>query len=129
MRINDRRFKLVVDTGAPFTTFDHDMMRRAGLTAADTNMGGGIIGTHAQRMGLSQLPSLRIGDFRSGSVYITAQPGLRTSLGSKESSSSEAPMLGLLGGDFLARNNALVDVGEHALYLKGSDPTGAASLH
>ncbi len=127
--IKERHFQLVVDTGAPFTDFDRDVMRLAELSAFDTNMSGHLIGSQATRMGVLRLDSLQIGDFRAADTLITAHSGLREIVVSKQKQASSSPVLGLLGGDFLSKNNALIDMGDHALYLKPGGSTGEVSPH
>ena len=124
--INGRKFRLIVDTGSPFTNLDRNLLRAAQVDSRDIPaLRGGLIGTRPQEAGLVSLNSLQIGDFLATNVHMTTTPQSLTGFVDRNDHSNDESILGLLGGDTLAANNAVIDVGNKALYLKR--PGGGAA--
>ena len=119
--LNRKRFRLIVDTGAPFTVLDDHTVRGAQLAIRNLPMQAGVIETHAEEIALVLTDSLTIGGYTATGVHLLSEPGMHTALHTNFSES--APVVGLLGGDIMRRHNALIDVGHKALYLKS--PGGA----
>ena len=60
--------------------------------------------------------TLNIGSYVATGVHLVSEGGMHNALHTNFDES--APVVGLLGGDILRRQNALIDVGNKALYLK-----------
>ncbi len=118
--LNHKKFRLMVDTGAPFTTLDDHTVRGAGLQVKTLPIRGGVIETRAQESALVLTDTLTIGSYVATGVHLVSEEGLHRALHTNFDES--APMAGLLGGDILRRQNALIDVGNKALYLKPPTP-------
>ena len=117
--INGRNFRLIVDTGAPFTNLDRNLLRGAQVDSRNIPaLRGGLIGTQPQEAGLVSLNSLQIGDFLATNVHMTTTPQSLTEFVGQNDHSNDGPILGLLGGDTLTANNAVIDIGNKALYLR-----------
>ena len=125
--LGSHHFRMVVDTGAPFTTLDKDRLRITGLQSAEVRAHGGLIGTHGGEIGLLRIDNLKIGDYTAVNSQTVTLPGLAGVMERKQGTVANAPLLGLLGGNFLAANGAMVDVGDRALYLKRNDAAGSVS--
>ncbi len=119
--LNGHHFRLVVDTGAPFTHFDKDKLSNAHLYATDISLRGGVIGSQPKAGGYLALDSLRVGDYTSETTQVMVTPGLGEAFEHVKAASSDTPVLGLLGGNFLANNGAIIDVSDQTLYLKRAD--------
>ena len=117
--LNGHRFRMIVDTGAPFTTVNKELLSAAHLEARDVpGLRGGLVGTRAEETGLVSLPVLEIGGYPARDVHMISTPQSFTAFGGPHDSSQEGAIVGLLGGDVLAANDAVVDVGNKSLFLK-----------
>ena len=95
---------VVVDTGAPFTILDKDRLRIVEMQAAELPVRSALIGTHGGNIGLLKIDGIS----RSAttpprtSQAITKGEVRRggSGLERKQTASPNAPMLGLLGGNF-----------------------------
>lgn len=114
--LNQKNFRLVVDTGAPFTSLDDHMVRAAQLPVRSLPMHGGIIETRSEETALVLTDSLAIGSYVATGVHLVSEPGAARVLHTDFNDS--APVVGFLGGDILRRQNALIDIGSKSLYLK-----------
>ena len=124
--LNGRNFRLVVDTGAPFTNLDRNLLDAARIGSHDLPLRGGLIGTEAEQAGLVDLNQLQIGGYTATGVHMTATRESLAAFGGGQDRSAGGPIVGLLGGDILASNGAVIDMGTRALYLK--HPVGKAGV-
>ncbi len=111
-----KRFRVFVDTGSPFTVLDERVVRASQIPVADLPMKGGVVATRSREMQLIMTDSLTIGSYTATGVHLVSEAGLQSSM--SMSPDAAVPLGGLLGGDILARNNAMIDIGNQALYLK-----------
>ena len=88
-------------------------------------MRGAVVGARQQEASLISAGQLSIGDYVATNVHLVSQRGLGDAMRSNYSDS--APVAGLLGGDILSKNNAIIDVGDKALYLRRASPEAAAT--
>ncbi len=116
--LNGRRFRLIVDTGSPFTNFDRNLLTEAQVGMRDLPLRSGLIGTEALPVSLVDLDRFEIGGYAATDVHATATAQSLAAFGGGADRGSDAPVVGLLGGDLLARNGAIIDIGDRALYLK-----------
>lgn len=123
-RLGDTKFRVIVDTGAPFTIFDKAAVDRAHAQVSFLPMRGGVVGTRRQEASLISAEHLAIGDYTATNVHLVSQLGLGDAL--RSNYSETAPVAGLLGGDILSKHNAIIDVGNKALYLRRTAPGAAA---
>ena len=119
--LNGHPYRLVVDTGSPFTNLDRNVLTAAGITSHDLPARGGLIGTEASQAGLVDLDHLQIGGYTVTGAHMTTTPQSLAAFGGSRGHSSDAPIVGLLGGDTLANNRAVIDLGSQALFLKHTD--------
>ena len=59
-----------------------------------------------------------IGKYVAPTIHMVSTPQTFTAFGGPHDESKEGAIAGLLGGDALAANNAVVDVGNKVLYLR-----------
>ena len=116
--LNGHSFRLLVDTGAPFTNLDRHLLAAAQIASHDLPVRGGLIGTNAVQAGLVDLDRLQIGDYTATGVHMTTTAQSLAAFGGPNSRRTDVPIVGLLGGDTLATNGAVVDIGNRVLYLK-----------
>ncbi len=115
--LDGNRFRLLVDTGSAFTTVDKTLAYAARLPTHDLPIVTGIIGNDTTPMGFARVKALRIGDYTASDVRLATAERLQRDLISSHDRDG-LPIIGFLGGDTLGFNGAIIDVGEHALYLK-----------
>ena len=116
--LNGQPFRLIVDTGSPFTNLDRNLLTAAKIGSHDLAARGGLIGTSSVQAGLVDLDRLQIGDYMATGIHMTATPQSLSAFERGRDGSSGGPIVGLLGGDILADNRAVIDLGNRALYLK-----------
>ena len=116
--LNGHKFRLVVDTGTPVTNLDRNLLAAARIGSHDLPLRSGLIGTQVRQAGLVDLDHLQIGDYTATNLRMTATTQSLAAFGGPQDSSTGGPIVGLLGGDTLASNGAVVDIGNKALYLK-----------
>ena len=123
--VSGKPVRLLVDTGAQFTTFtegvvplniiyNRDNGTSIGHLAATTmtlSMIGGDMSMHPARVEHWKLGSYEI---VSASVAVARLPERLA----KEQSDGDGPILGVAGAELLAANNAIIDVAGSTLYLK-----------
>lgn len=125
-RVGGQPARLVVDTGASFTTFGKGIVPVTMLyNRAQDTVSTGHLGSSAMVASMlggdstaypGQVEHWKIGDYEIASSVITVHTmpqWLR-----EEQSAGEGPILGLLGCEILAGNNAIIDIGGRTLYLK-----------
>ena len=115
--LSGHHFRLIVDTGSPFTSVDDGLAHTAGLSSNDLPMRGGLVGNDPAHLEEARVKTLQIGDYTASDVCMTMNEHLQRDLGGARQADG-LPIVGLLGGDTLGFNGAVIDVGEHALYLK-----------
>ena len=118
--LNGHSYRLIVDTGAPFTNLDRHLLDKAQIGSRDLPVRGGLIGTQAGQVGLVDLDRLQIGGYLATGVHMTTTSESMAAFGGRNDRSTDGPIVGLLGGDILGRNGAVVDIGNKALYLKAA---------
>ncbi len=117
--INGHHFRLIVDTGAPFTTVNRGLLDAAHLQSRDLPMlRGGLAGTRAEDTGLVTVNGMQIGNYTVPSIHLITTPQSFASFGGPHDEAQDGAIVGLFGSDALAANGAIVDVGNKALYLK-----------
>ena len=117
--INEHRFRMIVDTGAPFTTVNHNLLDAAHLETRDIpGLRGGLVGTRAQDSGLVTVFGMKVGNYVVPSIHMISTPQSFTQFGGPHDESQDGAIVGLLGCDALAANGAVVDIGNKVLYLK-----------
>ena len=126
--LNGRRYRLVVDTGAPFTCLDLNLLRDAGVVTHSLPVRQNLLGRDAEPVSFVDLGQLQIGPYLARDVHMIATPQSLAAFAGRENRSTEEPVVGLLGGDLLAHHGAIIDIGNKALYLKpvaSDDPSAA----
>ena len=123
--LNGHPFRLIVDTGAPFTNLDRNLLASARIGSHELGLRSGLIGTESQQAALVDLDHLQIGAYTATNVHMTTVPQSLAAFGGPHDSRNGSPIIGLLGGDTLALNGAVIDIGNRALFLK--HPSDAAA--
>ena len=118
--VNGHRFRLVVDTGAPFTDLDLNLLSAAQVGSRDLGVRSGMLATSTEKVSLVDLDQLQIGGYTAKGIHMTATAQSLKAFGGAHDNAPDQPILGLLGGDVLANNRAVVDFGSRMLYLKHS---------
>lgn len=113
----NKPFRIIVDTGSPFTVFDSAQVSGAQVQQSDIPMRGHVLGYTSRQMSRVLTDSLRIGSYLATEVHLSSRPELSSAF-KTPSSDTGPPVIGLLGGDILAKNAAMIDIGNHNLYLK-----------
>lgn len=122
--VNGKAVKLLVDTGAGFTTFQPGVVPLTMIYNRDTgssmahlastdgisSMIGGDATSHP-----AEIDHWKIGDYEIDHSYVSVHR-LPKALG--DESTGGAPMLGMLGAEVLSANNAIIDIAGSTLYLK-----------
>ena len=116
--LNGHRFRLVVDTGSPFTNLDRNLLAEAQVGTRDVPLRGGLIGKEAGQVSLVDSDRLQIGSYTATDVHMTATSQSLAAFAGRNDRSPDEPIVGLLGGDLLARHGAIIDMGNRVLYLK-----------
>ena len=117
-QINGHAFRLIVDTGAVFTTLDQDWLDGSHVQSSGLPLRASVIGNTSHAMGLAKLDRLQIGDYTAMNVQIASSVDLGRVVGRVDVKNAAVPIVGVLGSDTLAFNGAIIDIGGHALYLK-----------
>jgi hypothetical protein len=126
-RLGGHPYRLVVDTGSPFTIFNTAILLKEHISQRELNARAGVIGYHPEVESLVTLDTLPIGDYTASTVHCLSSASLRRPLALSKAKPGDAPLAGLLGGDTLAANGAMIDIGNHALYLKHAGASGPAT--
>ena len=127
--INGHHFRMIVDTGSPFAVMDRSMLEGAQVSAVDIPMSGGVIGARSEKMGYVRLPTASFGDYHVASLQVVADPSSARFFQDVKNDQANGKVLGLLGGSFLAANNAIIDVGSSSLYLKRNSAANSNTSH
>ena len=125
--VSGRPVRLMVDTGAQFTTFIDGILPLTTIYNRDT--GGSMARIGSTGMTLSMIGSdmemhparvehWKIGNFEiaKSSVAVAKLPHALVN----EQVAGDGPILGVLGAELLASNHAIIDVGGSTLYLKAN---------
>ena len=124
--LNGRRYRLVVDTGAPFTNLDRGLLKDAQVTTRDVPFRSNLIGKDPEPVSLVDVDRLQIGGYAVRDAHMTATAQSLAEFAGHGDRSLDEPILGLLGGDLLARNGAIIDIGNQAIYFKPAEDTKPA---
>ena len=123
--VSGKPVRLVVDTGAQFTTFTEGLVPLTIIYNRDTGPSMAHLMSTTSTMSMIGLDSSmhparvehwKIGSYEIASANVAVSkfaPGLLA-----QHSAGDGPILGVLGAEQLALNNAIVDVGGSTLYLK-----------
>jgi predicted aspartyl protease len=129
-KVNDERFKLLVDTGSTFSMLDEALAKRLGLAAAKHDeawsgsrikkelsanvVGVGKIGAH--RMWVTTLKALEIGSIQWTNVHVGVADLKNWGLAEPGNQSEEVQ--GVLGREMLTARGALIDYHSRMLWFR-----------
>ncbi len=114
--LNGKPAQLMIDTGA-FTTLIHrPFVRKMKLPMRDTPYASGAVNLEQRGLQLATIRRFAIGPFlvKGKEVGVMDLKGLIHG----DLLQGTPPVAGLLGSEFLRRNNAIIDFGTRTLYLK-----------
>jgi hypothetical protein len=136
-KLNGRSASMIVDTGAGSTVVSSGILKSLGmsLTKGEDNVYGAM-GWAGKHINAGEIKDFQVGPYQAGAQPVSAwdfsyqQGGGRSStLGSHVASGGNSRMDGLLGIDFLHRNQAVIDCFRMHLFLKSpSAPSTSATL-
>ena len=115
-KLNGKPAQLMIDTGA-FTTLIHQpFVREMRLPTRDTPYTSGAVNLDERGLQLAVIRRFAVGPFlvRGKEVGVMNLDGLIHG----DLLKGQPPVAGLLGSEFLRRNNAIIDFGTRTLYLK-----------
>ena len=115
-KLNGKPAQLMIDTGA-FTTLIHrPFVREMQLRTRDTPYTSGAVNLDERGLQLAMIRRFAVGPFlvRGKEVGVMNLDGLIHG----DLLKGTPPVAGLLGSEFLHRNNAIIDFGTRTLYLK-----------
>ena len=95
--LNGRSFRLLVDTGSPFTNLDRDLLTEAHVGSHDLAVRSGLIGTEAKPAGLVDLDRLQIGGYTATGVHMVTTSQSLAAFDRRHDRASSGPIVGLLG--------------------------------
>ncbi len=127
--VENKPVRMIVDTGAQYTTLRTGVMplpmhynRDPGYSMAhllSSAIPMSMIGLDSTAY-LARLDHWKIADYELGSTNVVADQ-FPPNFGN-EQSAGDGPILGLLGAEVLAKNNAVIDIAGPTLYLKPNSP-------
>ena len=107
--------RLIVDTGAAFTAFNRSTIPLKNIVNNVGALRTEMIG-HESTARPARIDQWQIGNYNVPSTYVSVATLPQQLL--VERSVGDGPVLGLLGSEVLARNNAIIDITGSTLYLK-----------
>lgn len=118
VRIFGQDFKVVLDTGASRTAFDHDLLVKANnstdITASEKLSTG--LGTNTMISATALIENIWIGDLLIPEIEVAVLDLSTINIAYAELGHPE--VLGVLGSDILMKYNAVIDYGKKVLLLK-----------
>ncbi len=112
--IEGRQYRLVVDTGAFITLVDRGLMSRQGISGVRTLLTGETINGNKHPVFAAEFRQFSIGGislpYRAVGVTDLSEAWTRRV-------DRRPPLVGLLGGEILAENSAIIDLENLSLYL------------
>jgi hypothetical protein len=111
-------FKLVLDTGASRTAFDHELLRKANMDApimASERLSTGL-GTNTMTSATAVIENVWIGNLLIPELEVAVLDLSTINIAYAELGHPE--VLGVLGSDILMKYNAVVDFGKKTLLLR-----------
>jgi hypothetical protein len=111
-------YRLLVDTGSPFTVFDQGILYKEDIPQVDVPMKAAIIGYVPKEVKFVRADTLQIGSYVATGVHPLGHPDMIHNMKLAKAAEAGPPIAGILGGDVLANNAAMIDIGNHNLYLK-----------
>jgi hypothetical protein len=114
----NKHFKVVLDTGASRTAFDHELLIQANndapITASERLSAG--LGTNSMVSSTAIIDNIRIGDLIIPKLEVAVLDLSTINIAYKEMGHPE--VLGVLGSDLLMKYKAVINYGKKVLILK-----------
>jgi hypothetical protein len=120
-------YRLLVDTGSPYTVFDTSTLYKEHIRQDEVPIRGAVIGYNPKGELLVHADGLQIGSYVATNVHPLSDPEIIRALEKSKAPAGAPPLAGLLGGDALGSNNAMIDIGGYNLYLKQPGAAAAAA--
>ncbi|TSD63519.1 clan AA aspartic protease [Inquilinus sp. KBS0705] len=118
IKVFNKPFTVVLDTGASRTAFDHEMLLQANneadITASERLSTG--LGTNSMTSSTALIQNLWIGDLVIPEIEVAVLDLSTINIAYRELGHPE--VLGVLGSDILMKYKAVVDYGKKVLLLK-----------
>lgn len=118
VKIYKKNYKVVLDTGASKTVFDHDLLLEADkrITAQSTNRLSAGLGTLNMESYTAALPEFKIGRLKLPNFEVALLD--LSNINQAYAQLNHPQVLGVLGGDILMQYAAIVDYGKQRLKLQ-----------
>lgn len=111
--INGHALRMLVDTGAPLTTFNQAAAKLLGISASATGASATFSDGAQRQISIGRVKQLKIGDFR-----LPPQRLATTALPQFAAEHGKVRVDGILGMELLALNHGIIDFGSRSLFLK-----------
>lgn len=114
----DKKFKMVLDTGASKTVLDRNTLVEAGIdekTLIETSILSSGLGTNEMQSAIYILPYLKIGDWTCQKVEVAVLD--LSSINYAYEQINAEPVVGVLGGDILYSYGAIINYKKRTLQL------------
>jgi clan AA aspartic protease (TIGR02281 family) len=115
-RVNGRRARLVVDTGASHCAMDAAAAKALGLSLRRSSITAGGLGTKSMEVSRGTAETFEVGRLRLGPVEFAVLDLSHVNQALRERGA--LPIHGVVGADFLRARRAVIDVRGARLYLR-----------
>jgi predicted aspartyl protease len=118
VNIFDKKFNMVIDTGASKTVLDRGTLLSAGIaetTLLDTDILSTGLGTNSMMSQILELPSLSIGEWEQHSVNVAVLD--LSTINYAYEQMNFPKVIGVLGGDILLGYGAIINYKKNTLQL------------
>ncbi|WP_345950984.1 retropepsin-like aspartic protease [Mucilaginibacter sp. PAMB04274] len=118
VKIGRNAYKLVLDTGASKTVFDHQTLLQTHnkIDIVSTNRLSAGLGTLSMESFTAVIPELKLGRFKLTGFEVAILD--LSTINQAYAQFNHPQVLGVLGGDILMEYNAVIDYGKKTLKLK-----------
>ena len=116
IRVNNKSYTLVLDTGASKTAFDHDILELSGaaITASERLSTG--LGITNMTSSTAVINEMEIGELHISDFEVAVLDLSTINIAYRQLNQTE--VLGVLGGDILLRYEAVIDYGKKTLSFR-----------
>lgn len=118
IEIFDKKFNMVIDTGASKTVLDRQTLLLSGIeeaTLQDTDILSTGLGTNNMTSQILELPYLQIGEWRQQKVHVAVLD--LSAINYAYEQMNFPKVIGVLGGDILLRYGAIINYKKNTLQL------------
>lgn len=114
----DKKFKMVLDTGASKTVLDRNTLLESGVdeqNLIETSILSSGLGTNEMQSAIFTLPYLKIGDWECKKIEVAVLD--LSTINYAYNQINAEPVIGVLGGDILQKYGAIINYKKKTLQL------------